>query len=253
MKRIYVIPLAFLLMISLACSIGSFAPKSASVETKPTSPFEATKAPEKAEPAAKKISEIYDDFTTDSGAWGDTLTVTTQAQNGADSSKVSFDTGQLVFSFLALETYAYRFYRNPIGTDVVIEAKYQAFNQINNGIAVVCRAANDRSAWYEFRVSSTSMYNIFLYDRQRKEKDGLNPYLSLKSGGINVKTLYPTKENVIQATCKGSTLSLGANGTEIVSITDSTLKKGDEVGLGAMSTDILPVNIKFDYFSAKKP
>jgi len=254
MKRAVFIPLIVLLLASMACSAGSVLPFNGDdEEVRPTSPFEGTEEPATPTPEGDEVREAYDDFSVMNDVWGDTFTVTTQAQKNDESSQIHFEDGRMQFQFLANETYAYKFYNDPIGPDAVLEVLYQAGGALQNGIALVCRVNEDRTAWYEFRVTSNSLYYIFRYDAARKADSGKNPYILLDSGGVDIETLYPTRENVFRVTCDGSSLSMGTNGTEIAAVQDGTLSEGDWVGIGAMSTDLLPVSVYFDYFSAERP
>jgi len=167
-------------------------------------------------------------------------------------SNVSIKDGWLSFDILDEETYMYQLYQNPVEADVVLETKYQpGGNHTVNGIALVCRATEDFSKWYEFRVSSSNRYSIFLYDKSRKEKDDLNPYVEL-AGGVS-DLISPAKENVFRAMCNGTTLVLEVNGEQVASVQDGELQEQGLVGVGAMSSNLTPTFVKFDYLGVSKP
>ena len=58
--------------------------------------------------------------------------------------------------------------------------------------------------------------------------------------------------NAIRADCIGSSLTLYANNTQLISVEDSSLVSGD-VGLLAGTFDILGTDIHFDNFVIRKP
>ncbi len=194
-----------------------------------------------------------DEFNTASTQWSDTLTVTTQAAGGKAGSQVSADAGKLTFKFQAKETYAYKFLETTFPADVVLETQFVALNHINNGIAIVCRANDDLTEWIEVRLTSRSKYTIYHYDKSIKEDQGKNPYEQLASGGIDVKTMYPMKDNVVRVTCSGSQLSLEINDVQVATLDGLPILSGGRAGLGAMSTDVLPIGVQFDYLSISQP
>ena len=184
--------------------------------------------------------------------WSEPFAVTTQALPGKELSKVSIKDGWLSFDILDEETYMYQLYTNPTSPDVILETKYQpGGNHTVNGIALICRATEDFSKWYEFRVSSSNRYSIFLYDKSRKEMKDLNPYVEL-AGGVS-SAISPAKENVFRAMCNGTTLVLEMNGEQVVSVQDGELQDEGLVGVGAMSSNLTPTFVKFDYLGVSKP
>jgi len=246
MKRVYIYPMILLIFVSLACSVGGLLPGGDEV-VRPTATPTNTPVPDKPSEAS-----LYDDFSTTQAGWSDMQVITTQAKMGNLHSTASVVDGKLIFDLQDNETYLYKFYTNPAGDDVAVEASVQSFGQLTNGIALVCRATNEFDKWYEFRISSTNSYNIFRYDASLREQEK-NPYVELKKGGLGIDQFRPTKENIIRGVCQGSTLSLYINDKEVATATAGDSTGGELVGVGAISHDILPVNIKFDYFSYGQP
>ena len=74
-----------------------------------------------------------------------------------------------------------------------------------NGIALICRANPEQTAWYEFRVSSTAQYAIYRYDAALRD-DYKNPYIELTKGVSDA--ISPTRDNIMRAMCKGTALVL---------------------------------------------
>jgi len=253
MKRAFLFPLIVLVLVSLACSVGgrkaTETPEAAAPESTQEGAKEAQVEVTSTPQPAKSFEDTFDEM---KDAWSDSLLVTTQGAGGKTESAVKLLDGKMVFQFTDKETYLYKFVKQPMGADVVIESSYQAFSQIYNGIAFVCRAKSDYSAWYEFRLSSVAKFAIYRFDQALKD-EYKNPYIELASGSADATKLYPTKPNVVKATCKGSTLSLEVNGNSLTSVQDDALQEDGLVGLGAMSQNNLPMSIRFDYIKVSSP
>jgi hypothetical protein len=260
MKRQLLIVMLMVLLTSLACSfMGYTIGKTASLEESsapvmPTSKVSGVGQAPTLEPSATpylaKQNEFLDNFDIVSADWTEPMWLTTQAMPGKEHTKISYEDGWLKFEFFDKETYIYQFNQRPTDANVLVEARMQAGGQMQNGVALVCRAATDYSAWYEFRVSSSGDYAIYRYDKSLKDDDK-NPYVLLKKGVS--EAIKPMKENVMRVMCKDTTLSLEMNGKPVVTVQNSDLKEGGLVGLGAMSADVMPVVVRFDYFSVTTP
>jgi len=126
-------------------------------------------------------------------------------------------------------------------TDVQIEMVTTNNGNNANGVTLVCHY-ND-SGWYEFTVSNAGLYSIEAFDTSRPAQEG---QVSLATGGSPaIKTGKET--NTYTAVCKGGELSLYINGILVKSLTDSQFNyaKG-EIGFGASSPQMLPVDVQFD-------
>jgi len=256
MKWKILFPLLILIIVSSACGAFPGSTDDSGEAVMPTSEISGVGQGPTAEPTEapkrKVMDEFLDEFTTMDLDWSEPFAVTTKALSGKGLSKVSIKDGWLSFDILDEETYMYQLYQNPVEADVVLETKYQpGGNHTVNGIALVCRATEDFSKWYEFRVSSSNRYSIFLYDKSRKEKDDLNPYVEL-AGGVS-GAISPAKENVFRAMCNGTTLVLEVNGEQVASVQDGELQEEGLVGVGAMSSNLTPTFVKFDYLGVSKP
>lgn len=246
MKRRMYVPLLVLLLVSMACTLGDVNPLKENLVTPTAMP---TNTPV---PKENTESSLYDDFVMEDPAWSETIAVTTAALPGAMISSVSTLAGMMKFDIQDAETYLYKFYKNPSKADVVVETKAQAVGSKIDGIALVCRARNDYTAWYEFRVTDEGRYSIYRYDKSLKDADK-NPYIELEKGALRKDYFAAYKENVIRATCQGNSLSLEVNGNAVVSVIDGALPDAGLVGMGAMSYDTLPVAVEFDYLSYGQP
>jgi len=245
MKKVkLLVPVLVLLFATLACSFGGVGKEEIVL---PTATPTNTPVPE-----AGIEKSFYDDFGTTQDAWGDMKVVTTQAKPGQMKTNVKYEDGKMIFEFRDLETYAYKFNKNRSQSDVALEAQILPTGHTSNGMALVCRANSDLTSWYEARLSSTSQYWLFRYDAKLREQ-GQNPYVTIKQGSMPINVFYPAKPNVVRFTCQGNNLKLESNGQEVISTSDGTLTKPGLTGIGAMSHEILPVAIQFDYFSYGQP
>ena len=261
-KKSILITLAALVFLTLACTLGGVAdaitgndaPAAEEAAAMPTSEISGVGAVEVELTPTPKLPQVKDDYLDEFNVltedWSAPVFLTSQAQPGKGQSKIAYEDGKLKFGLYDLETYVYQFNQRPAAADVLLELKYQAGGAHQNGIALVCRAAADQTAWYEFRVSSTAQYAIYRYDAALRD-DYKNPYIELAKGVSDA--IYPTRDNVMRAMCKGTTLMLEVNSKEIVTVQDGTLTEGGMVGVGAMSYDTMPVNIMMDYFGLSKP
>jgi len=261
-KKITLVGLAALLILTMACSLGgvvdeitgSGAPEAEEAAAMPTSEISGVGEVEVELTPTPKLQEVKDDYLDEFNVltedWSGPIFLTSQAQPGKEQSKISYEDGKLVFGLYDMETYVYQFNQRPADADVLLEMKYQAGGAHENGIALICRAAADQSAWYEFRISSTAQYAIYRYDAALRD-DYKNPYIELAKGVSDA--ISPTRENIMRAMCNGSALVLEVNGEEVVSVQDGNLTEGGLVGVGAMSYNNLPVNIMMDYFGLSKP
>jgi hypothetical protein len=289
MKRLFLYPLGFFLLVSMACALlpGSTSPTATPIpplpptiqpaqqtlptaailptqELQPTAvqptalPFKPTAALSQpteasAQPtaAAAQTTSFTDQFDLVNPNWTDILTTTTQARSGHVYSKVGVNDGFLLFTLLDKETYDYQFYKNSMPADVTMELKFYNTGQIvDNGVALICRANSDYTSWIEFRVSSQGYYSIFRYDKTLSSQYK-NPYIEYVHGNAdrNVISPFPTVENDIKASCIGPNLTFILNDKQTITTMKNDVMDGGFVGLGAMSGDSLPVIMKLDSFT----
>lgn len=206
-------------------------------------------------PAAAGLN-FRDEFDLPNDNFTDDLIVTTQAvtRDRMQTPPSAVQDGILEFNIRDAETYIYKFVKGSTANDVVIEAKWISKGQSLNGIALVCRAAEDNSSWYEARVSAQGDWAILRYDKSIKDADPFkNPYVTLKKSVAKPKLVRPAGDNVSKFSCVGSKLTYEINGTKLVETANNDIKGGGMVGLGVMSSTYLPAQIDFDYFSATTP
>ncbi len=197
--------------------------------------------------------EYEETFDRDQGNWSEDLIVTTQTSGRNLYSEGTIQDGVLRFSFMDKETYMYKFFQAANFGDVTIEADFNTGGHMNNGIAIVCKVNDERTQWYEARVSSTSDYSLYLYDKSRRTDLGKNPYLQIGKGKFKIDELYPAKPNTIQLTCLENEMILNANKDKrVISQILQTPLDGSGVGLGAMSYDVTPITINFEKITIRE-
>ncbi|HEX7555694.1 MAG TPA: hypothetical protein VF338_03640, partial [Leptolinea sp.] len=197
-----------------------------------------------------------DEFDLANDNFTDDLITTTQAvtRDRMQTLPSAVQDGILEFNIRDNETYIYKFVKGSSVADVVIETKWISKGQSMNGVAMVCRAAEDNSGWYEARISAQGEYQILRYDRTIRDNDPFkNPYVTLKKGVAKIKLVRVAGDNVTKFSCVGSKLTLEANKVKIVETSNNDITGAGMVGLGAMSAMYLPVQLDFDYFSATTP
>ncbi len=141
-----------------------------------------------------------------------------------------------------------------MAVDSVIEAKWKSNGQPMNGVALVCRANEDNTSWYEMRLSSQGDWQMLRYDKSIRDNDPFkNPYVSIKKGVAKLKLVRVSGDNVSKFSCIGSKLTYEVNGTKILETNNNDIKDGGMVGLGVMSAMYLPVVIHWDYYAATTP
>ncbi len=261
-KKSILITLVSLVFLTLACSLGGVAdaitgndaPVAEEAAAMPTSEISGVGEVEVELTPTPKLKEVKDDYLDEFNVltddWSGPIFLTTQAQPGKGQSKITYENSQLKFGLYDMETYVYQFNQRPAEADVLLELKYQAGGAHENGIALICRANPEQTAWYEFRISSTAQYAIYRYDAALRD-DYKNPYIELTKGVSDA--IHPTRDNIMRAMCNGTALVLEVNSQEIVTVQDGTLTEGGLVGIGAMSYNTMPVNIMMDYFGLSKP
>lgn len=131
-------------------------------------------------------------------------------------------------------------------TDVRVEvAATKAGGPDDNDFGIICRYV-DESNWYSLIISSDGFYGIV------KVKDGYQELLGMTEMGYSDAINQGAATNQIRADCVGSTITLYANGTQLVSVNDSEFATGD-VGLLAGTFDEIGTDITFDNFQVLKP
>jgi hypothetical protein len=129
-------------------------------------------------------------------------------------------------------------------TDVSVQMVADNTGNNANGVSLVCRYSGD--SWYEFTLSSSGYYAIFVHT-------GQEGFTLLKDGGSpSIRTGQTT--NTYTAICRGNELSLLINGTVEQAFTETRYGLADGlVGVGVSSPSGLPVSVAFDSFTVSAP
>jgi hypothetical protein len=208
------------------------------------------------EPVAVEGFTFHDDFDQENDSYTEDTITTTQAvtRDQVQSEPSTVQDGILTFNIRDNETYIYKLIKGSMTENAVIEAKWKSNGQSLNGVALLCRASEDFSGWYEFRMSAQGEWQVLQYDKSIRDNDPYkNPYVMIKKGQAKQKLVRVTGDNVSKFTCNGNKLSYEVNGTKIVETTNTKLKGGGLIGIGVMSSAYLPVVIQWDYLDVKQP
>jgi hypothetical protein len=224
--------------------------------TEPATPAKEAAVEPTAEEAAPAGFNFRDEFDLANDNFTEDFILTTQAANRdlMQTEPSTVQDGIMEFMIRDSETYIYKFVKGSSVEDSVIEAKWISKGQSLNGIALVCRAAEDNSSWYEARISAQGNWQILKYDKSvRDANEFKNPFKELKKGVTKKGLIKPARDNVTKFSCVGSKLTYELNGTVLGETANADIKGGGMVGLGVMSSTFLPAQIDFDYYSATTP
>jgi hypothetical protein len=208
------------------------------------------------EPAQPEGFNFREEFDLGNDSFSEDIITTTQAttRDRMQTEPSSVQDGILKFNIRDNETYIYKFVNGSSTVDSIIEAKWKSNGQSMNGVSLLCRAAEDYSSWYEFRMSSQGEWNMLRYDKSIRDNDPYkNPYVTLKKGLAKSKLVRVSGDNTSKFSCIGSKLTYEINGTKVMETNNNDIPSGGMVGLGSMSAVYLPVVIMWDYFSVTTP
>ena len=252
---------SLILVIGLACSFGS----PAAPTEEPTKAVEPTK--EVAEPtvAEDPTEEVVDqptdtpepevdaplDYFTDS--FDGSLDNYTYFEFHEKYEKAKEDStivpttkdGFLIFDLAKKNKWVYVTYNPFKYTDVRLDLTADNRGKNTNNVSLICRYSDE--GWYEFNVANSGLYWIYAYVIDDGE------YYTIYNGGSTlIKQGKDTNEYT--AICNGDELTLGINGTEVKTVTDTKYKLRDgKVGFGVSSFDITPILVEVDSFEVTEP
>lgn len=115
-----------------------------------------------------------------------------------------------------------------------------------NEFGLLCRFI-DNSNFYVATIASDGYYFIW-----RRLNGGDWELVGMDSGQTSTAIYTGTQTNRIRLDCIGSSLTLYANGTQLIQVHDSSLTSGD-VGVYAGSFDVAGVDVVFDNFLILQP
>jgi hypothetical protein len=131
-------------------------------------------------------------------------------------------------------------------TDTIIEVDAtKTGGPDDNDFGLICRY-EDSANFYFFIISSDGFYAV------GKVIDGVQELLGDTEMNPNDAIKIGNMANNIRVDCVGSSLSLSVNGTQLVTVQDSSFYQGD-VGLIAGTFDDPGTDIHFDNFVVRQP
>lgn len=132
--------------------------------------------------------------------------------------------------------------RQASGGDVAIRTTMFLYTSAGSGAAGVFCRAQDRDNFYGFLVNHGGAWNIV------RSQDG--DATSLASGALPPQVMPGAVDGVLEAECRGSTLTLRFNGKAMGSADDGTFAAGQS-GLMVVGTDLGATNAQYDDFTLK--
>jgi hypothetical protein len=222
----------------------------------PVEPIAVVAEPTAEETPKKAGFDFRDEFDLSNDNFSEDVITTTQAvtRDQMQTQASAVQDGILEFKIRDNETYIYKFVNGSNAEDVVVEAKWKSNGQSLNGAALLCRASEDYTSWYELRMSSQGEWQLLRYDKSIRDNDPYkNPYVSIKKGQTKMKLVRVSGDNVSKLSCVGPKITYEINGQKIVETANNDIKGGGLVGIGVMSQAYLPVVIQWDYLSISAP
>jgi hypothetical protein len=228
----------------MACSFGKSKPADVG-QGQPEVVATETEAPADVSSGQDTFTDSFDRA---AKAWTDPVIVTSQASGREPYIKVTSGDGVMRFAISDKETYVYMFLKGKLEGAATIEADFQNKGAVNTSIALVCKANQDQTSWYELRISAADYnYVFFQYDKKRKDEEGKNPYIQLSKGHMKGDEYFATKPNHIVFTCTNTELTVDINkGKKQASLALENPIEGHLFGVGVLSADIQQNTIDFE-------
>ena len=239
--------MAFLLVISLACSVfgGTQSPPDTQAPDQPQltkPPVQPTEPPVQPPSAQEFFTEEFDG---EGGNWSQTVELNGDDMDGNKSdAKIAVDNGYLVFD-LGKWLIGYVFYDPYKYANVRLDVRVDNRGTNINNILLVCRKSDE--GHYLVNIANSGLFAIYAFDGAK------NNYARMADGGST--KIKPGKEiNEYGLVCYDKTLTIYINGSEVRSYTDNQYVYRDgQVGVGVASEDQLPVKVEFDWVKISQP
>jgi hypothetical protein len=263
MKRKLIFSIIALMLVTSGCTslLGGGSSAAATPTTNPpVSPLQATTAPANTQPVATSAGTAeatstgtcpasYDGNFVDSAVsscWGvdKLLTITSKAPA---LMYITYNNGALDFTYKTAESYGYVVYNGgPYNNGVVFSAVAASLQSTSGAIVLACNMTDNQ--WYAARISTSGEYAVYRYSTELRAATGnaYSDYVDAMSPAI--KAGYQ-KVNNITISCIGSQFTLTVNGTKLFDQQLPEMKPGGYIGVGAISHDKYPVQIRFTSFT----
>jgi hypothetical protein len=237
-------------------SVNTEQPVSLDIEASPTALPPASEPPATETPAPTEIAVVptapalepfyTEQFDGNLETWSQYMTsgLETQVQVGLGNGSVVFQLtpqeNSIPAAILINEAITY--------SDVMVEAVSTNLGTNANGASLICHF-ND-NGWYQFTISNGGTYEVWAYDAVGAVDPG---YTLLYNSGSALIT--PGKvTNTYTAVCRGSDLTLYANGNLLYNLQDTKFNFTEgSIGIGASSPQNMPVELQFDSLTVSQP
>ena len=174
----------------------------------------------------------------------------TLSTGGDNQKKASYGVvdGQYKVDLEGANTQVFLEYKPYTYTDVRLDVSTDNRGKNTGGVILFCRSSSD--GWYEVEVANDGRYWFYAYDNVGAVKMGYN---LITNGGSNL-IKSGREQNSYTFICSGNDLTLGVNGTEVKTITDTKFHflKGT-IGFGVESAYSLPIIVLLDNFQVSQP
>jgi 3-keto-disaccharide hydrolase len=162
--------------------------------------------------------------------------------------KTSMEDGSLVFHLApSADTLPTIYYVNENFTYTDVQVDVVTTNNGNNSNAVVLVCQINEGGWYEFNVSNSGIYSIYVWDAAQEAWSELDAGNS-SSIGSGLAT------NTYTAVCRGSDLSLFVNGELAANVVDTTFNFSEgSIGFGVSATQAVPIDLSIDSLTVSRP
>jgi hypothetical protein len=268
MNRKLVFSIIAILLVTSGCTVslfGNTAPTATAVANPPISPLQPTvAAPVTANTQPAAASSVSSTATATSGCpasyngnfvdsamancWGvdKPLTITSKAPA---LMYITYNNGALDFTYKTTESYGYVVYDGgPYNNGVVFSVVAASLQSTSGAIVLACNMTDTQ--WFETRISTSGEYAVYRYSTELRAATGnaYSDYVDAMSPAI--KAGYQ-KVNNITISCIGSEFILTVNGAKLFDQQLPEMKPGGYIGVGAISHDKYPVQIRFTSFTVE--
>ena len=263
MKRKLVFSIITILLVASGCTTSLLGGSAATPTVNPpVSPLQPTTAPENTQPPADTSSSatetsangcptsyngnFVDQAVANCWAVDKPLVITSKAPT---LMYITYNNGALDFTYKTTESYGYVVYNGgPYNNGVVFSAVATSLQSNTNAIVLACNMTDTQ--WFEARISSSGQYSVYRYSTELRAATGnaYSDYVEAMTPAI--KAGYQ-KTNNITISCIGSEFTLTVNGTKLFDQELPEMKPGGYIGVGAISHDKYPVQIRFTSFSVE--
>jgi S1-C subfamily serine protease len=170
--------------------------------------------------------------------------------SGDNQKKASYgvEDGQYKIDLEGANTTVLLEYKPYTYTDVRLDVTTLNRGKNTGAVILYCRSSSD--GWYQVMIANDGRYWFQAYDALGAVSKGYN---TIVNGGSNL-IKSGREQNDYTFICNGNDLTLGVNGVEVKTVTDTKFHfaKGN-IGFGLLSAYSLPIITLFDNFQVSQP